>query len=301
MPQTERIAIVGAGLMGNGIAAVFASRGHDVTLYDPLPAALEAAPARIRTVLSDLGWDPAALDRVSFQTKLESAVQDADFVTEAAPEKLALKQDLFVRISESTGPECLLASNTSVIPIGQIGARMKDAGRLLGTHWWNPPYLIPLVEVVQAERTEPRWIAKCMDLLQRAGKRPVHVKKDVPGFVGNRLQHALWREAIALVDAGVCDASTVDQVVKNSFGIRLPVLAPLENADLVGLDLTEDIHNVILPHLSRGERPSPILCEKVRAGELGMKSGKGFYDWTPEKADEVRTRLVNHLRSVLKP
>jgi 3-hydroxybutyryl-CoA dehydrogenase len=301
MSKPERIAIVGAGLMGTGIAAVFASRGHQVILHDPLPGALDAAPRRVRSVLSDLGWDLAALDRVSFQPKLEAALRDAAFVTEAAPEKLELKQELFVRIGAATGPECLLASNTSVIPIGQIGARMKDASRLVGTHWWNPPYLIPLVEVVQAERTEPRWIAKCMDLLERAGKRRVHVKKDVPGFVGNRLQHALWREAIALVDAGVCDAATVDQVVKNSFGIRLPVLAPLENADLVGLDLTEDIHNVILPHLSRGDRPSPILSDKVRAGELGMKSGKGFYDWTPEKADEVRARLVQHLRSVLKP
>lgn len=301
MSQPERIAIIGAGLMGNGIAAVFAAHGHEVALHDPVPAALEAAPARIRAVLSDLGWEAAAAGRVSLHAKLEDAVHNADFVTEAAPEKLPLKQEIFVRLGEATGRECLLASNTSVIPIGQIGAKMKDASRVLGTHWWNPPYLIPLVEVVQAERTDPAWIARCMDLMQRIGKHPVHVRKDVPGFVGNRLQHALWREAIALVDAGVCDASTVDEVIKNSFGIRLPVLAPLENADLVGLDLTEDIHNVILPHLDRGERPGRVLSEKVRKGELGMKTGKGFYDWTPEKADEVRARLIRHLRSVLKP
>jgi 3-hydroxybutyryl-CoA dehydrogenase len=301
MGRPERIAIIGAGLMGNGIAAVFAARGHAVALHDPVPAALEAAPARIRTVLADLGWEMAAVGRVALHPKLEDAVRDADFVTEAAPEKLPLKQEIFVRLAETTGPECLLASNTSVIPIGQIGANMKDASRVVGTHWWNPPYLIPLVEVVQAERTDPAWIPRCMELLQRVGKRAVHVKKDVPGFVGNRLQHALWREAIALVDAGVCDASTVDEVIKNSFGIRLPVLAPLENADLVGLDLTEDIHKVILPHLDRGERPGRILADKVRKGQLGMKTGRGFYDWTPEKADEVRARLIRHLRALLKP
>jgi 3-hydroxybutyryl-CoA dehydrogenase len=297
----ERITIVGAGLMGNGIAAVFAARGHEVTLHDPVPAALQAAPARIRAVLADLGWDAAAAGRVKLEGTLEAAVAGADFVTEAAPEKLELKQELFARIGPATGPDCLLASNTSVIPIGRIGAKMADASRLVGTHWWNPPYLIPLVEVVQAEKTDPKWIPRCMALLERAGKRPVHVKKDVPGFVGNRLQHALWREAIALVDAGVCDAATVDEVIKSSFGIRLPVLAPLENADLVGLDLTEDIHNVILPHIDRGEKPGRILSEKVKKGELGMKTGKGFYDWTPEKADEVRARLVKHLKSVLKP
>jgi 3-hydroxybutyryl-CoA dehydrogenase len=297
----EKIAIIGAGLMGNGIAAVFAARGHSVTLHDPLPAALQGAPARIQAVLSDLGWDAAAIERVKFEGDLRAAVADADFVTEAAPEKLELKQDIFAQLEAASKPGCLLASNTSVIPIGRIGAQMKDASRLVGTHWWNPPYLIPLVEVVQAERTDPKWIAVCMQLLERVGKRPVHVKKDVPGFVGNRLQHALWREAIALVDAGVCDAATVDEVIKSSFGIRLPVLAPLENADLVGLDLTEDIHNVILPHIDRSDKPGRILSEKVKKGELGMKSGKGFYDWTPEKADEVRARLVRHLKAVLKP
>jgi 3-hydroxybutyryl-CoA dehydrogenase len=301
MVGTEKIAVIGAGLMGNGISAVFASRGHAVTLHDPLAAALEAAPARIEAVLVDLGWDAGSIGRIRFEPSLEAAVADADFVTEAAPEKLELKQELFARMEPASRPDCLLASNTSVIPIGRIGAKMKDASRLVGTHWWNPPYLIPLVEVVQADRTDPKWIPKCMELLERVGKRPVHVKKDVPGFVGNRLQHALWREAIALVDAGVCDAATVDAVIKSSFGIRLPVLAPLENADLVGLDLTEDIHKVILPHIDRGEKPAGVLSDKVKKGELGMKSGKGFYDWTPEKADEVRARLVRHLKSVLKP
>ncbi len=303
MANPERIAIIGAGLMGNGIAAVFAARGHQVTLHDPIAAALQAVPGRVAGILKDLGWDAEAVKRVRVEGDLAKAVADADFVTEAALEKLPLKQDLFAQLAAATGPDCILASNTSVIPITDIAAKLndRDAARMLGTHWWNPPYLIPLVEVVQTVRTASGPIERTLDLLKRVGKKPVHVKRDVPGFVGNRLQHALWREAVALVDAGVCDAATVDEVIKNSFGIRLPVLAPLENADLVGLDLTEDIHNVILRHLDCSKEPAAVLRDKVKKGELGMKSGKGFYDWTPESANAVRTRLLNHLRSVLKP
>ena len=303
MNSSENIAIVGAGLMGCGIAAVFAAKGHSVTLHDPFAEALAAAPGRVAGVLADLGWDAGAVKRVRVEGDLAKAVADADFVTEAVLEKLALKQDLFVQLAASTGADCILASNTSVIPITDIAAKLNDsdAARMLGTHWWNPPYLIPLVEVVQTVRTGSGAIQKTLDLLRRVGKKPVHVKRDVPGFVGNRLQHALWREAVALVDAGVCDAATVDEVIKNSFGIRLPVLAPLENADLVGLDLTQDIHDVILKHLDRSEAPAAILRDKVKKGELGMKSGKGFYDWTPESANAVRTRMLNHLRAVLKP
>ena len=301
MNSLKRVAVIGAGLMGNGIAAVFAARGHEVSIHDPIPQALAAAPGRISAILKDVDWDESAVKRVSFVADLEEAVQGAEFVTEAALEKLPLKQEIFARLAAATGPECILASNTSVIPITDIGARLSDAdaSRVLGTHWWNPPYLVPLVEVIQTTRTAPERITQCMELLESVGKRPVHVKRDVPGFVGNRLQHALWREAIALVDSGVCDAATVDLVVKNSFGIRLPVLAPLETADLVGLDLTEDIHKVILPHLDRSQQPAAIVSEKVRKGELGMKTGKGFYDWTPESANAVRTRMLNHLKAAL--
>jgi 3-hydroxybutyryl-CoA dehydrogenase len=298
----ERIAIVGAGLMGNGIAAVFAARGHEVRLHDPVPAALDAVPGKVAGILRDIGEDAHAAARVRVHAVLEDALRDADFVTEAAPEKLPLKQDLFVRMAAATGPECILASNTSVIPITAIGAKLADADakRTIGTHWWNPPYLIPLVEVVQTARSDPGNIERCMDLLKRAGKLPLHVKRDVPGFVANRLQHALWREAIALVQGGVCDAETVDLAIKNSFGVRIAALAPLENADLVGLDLIEDIHNVILPDLDRSQAPSPLLVDKVKKGELGVKSGKGFYDWTPDKADAVRARMLAHLRAALR-
>src|SRR5512145_1125832 len=215
----EKVAVIGAGLMGHGIAQVFAVKGHEVMIQDPFPEALARVPERVRANLHSLGLDESAAERISLHNTLEAAAEEADIVFEAAPENLALKQDIFARLSKSTPPGCILASNTSVIPIGEIAAKAEDPGRILGTHWWNPPYLIPLVEVIQASRTESVYIERCMDLLRRAGKVAVHVKRDVPGFVGNRLQHALWREAISIVAAGICDAETVDLVVKNSFGM----------------------------------------------------------------------------------
>lgn len=294
----EKIAIVGAGLMGHGIAQVFAVRGHTVAIHDPYAEALARVPERVRANLRILGLAESAVERISLHSTLEAAVKQADIVFEAAPEDLALKQDIFAQLAAATQPNCILASNTSVIPIGEIAAKVEDARRVLGTHWWNPPYLIPLVEVVQAPRTEPLYVEKCIDVLQRAGKVAVHVKRDVPGFVGNRLQHALWREAISIVADGICDAETVDLVVKNSFGMRLPVLGPLENADLVGLDLTLAIHKVILRHLESSGAPSPLLARYAGEQRLGMKTGRGFYDWTPETAQSVRERLTRHLRSV---
>jgi 3-hydroxybutyryl-CoA dehydrogenase len=295
----ERVAVVGAGLMGHGIAQVFAVKGHAVAIHDPFPDVLARVPERVRANLRALGLPEAAAEKISLHTTLEDAVKQADIVFEAAPESLALKQDLFAQLVAATPPDSILASNTSVIPIGSIAAKSDDPRRILGTHWWNPPFLIPLVEVIQAPRTDPEFIEKTIALLQRAGKVAVHAKRDVPGFIANRLQHALWREAISMVAAGVCDAETVDLAVKNSFGLRLPVLGPLENADLVGLDLTLAIHNVILRDLEASGEPSLLLQKCVAEQQLGMKTGKGFYEWTPESAQEVRDRLIRHLRAVL--
>lgn len=292
----ENIAIIGAGLMGHGLALVFASGGHKVSITDPFEESRQSVKPRIAATLQSLGRVEDALDLISVTVDLPSAVREADIVVEAAPEKLALKQALFTELEAFARPDAILASNTSVIPIGQIAERVASKHRVLGTHWWNPPYLVPLVEVIQTEATAPETVSRMMALLASLGKVPVHVKKDVAGFVGNRLQHALWREAIALVAEGVCDAETVDLVVKNSFGRRLAVLGPLENADLVGTDLTLDIHENVLPHLNHVAGPSPYLRELVAGGRLGFKSGHGFRTWTePEKA-ALREKVLNHLK-----
>ena len=295
MTTKPRIAIIGAGLMGHALALVFADGGHEVTVTDPFPDTLATVKTRIAATLKMLGKDDAASASVALHATLAEAVKAADIVIEAAPEKLPLKQDIFEQLEQHARPEALLASNTSVIPIGQIAARVQSKHRILGTHWYNPPYLVPLVEVIQTESTAPETISTVMALLTGLGKVPVHVKRDVPGFVGNRMQHALWREAIALIDEGVCDAETVDLVVKNSFGRRLAVLGPIENADQVGADLTLDIQTYLLPHLNRATEPTRTLRDLVANGKLGFKTNQGFKTWTESQKVQLRARVLEHL------
>jgi 3-hydroxybutyryl-CoA dehydrogenase len=211
-------------------------------------------------------------------------------------EDLALKQKLFGEIEKHVRPDTILASNTSVIPITAIMQGLRRRDRAVGTHWWNPPFLVPLVEVIETPWTSAATVAFTMKLHADAGKKPAHVKTDVPGFIGNRLQHALWREAISLVENGICDAATVDAVIKASFGRRLAVLGPLENADLVGTDLTLAIHNIVLPHIESRAAASPYLEKLVADDKLGMKSGQGFYPWTAEQKDALRKRVLDHLK-----
>jgi 3-hydroxybutyryl-CoA dehydrogenase len=292
----ERIAIIGAGLMGHGLAAVFADAGHSVTITDPDKATLDAVLERVTNTLRSIDKSPHAVARVFPIADLSATVEEADIIIEAAPEKLALKQDIFKRLESAAKPNAILASNTSVIPIGQIGAHVKSKHRVIGTHWWNPPYLVPLVEVIQTEDTSSATVETMMTLLKKIGKQPVHVKKDVPGFVGNRLQHAMWREAVALVADGVCDAETIDLVVTSSFGRRLAVLGPMANADMVGTDLALDIQNSILPHLNRSTEPTDYLKSLVAQGKLGFKSNIGFQNWTEDAKQNLRKKVTEHLK-----
>jgi 3-hydroxybutyryl-CoA dehydrogenase len=291
-----RIAVVGAGLMGHGIAQVFALAGHDVTITDTVAQNLDTAKARIAANLRDLGDDERAAERVTPLADLAAAVREADYVVEAVSENLPLKQKLFAEIERHVRADAILASNTSVIPITSIMQGLNKRERALGTHWWNPPFLVPLVEVIETQWTSPQAVAWTMELHQKAGKKPAHVKKDVPGFIGNRLQHALWREAISLVENGICDAETVDAVVKASFGRRLAVLGPIENADQVGTDLTLAIHETVLPAIESRPGASPYLKKMVAEGKLGFKSGEGFRKWTAEQQAALRARVMAHLK-----
>jgi 3-hydroxybutyryl-CoA dehydrogenase len=292
-----RIAVIGAGLMGHGIAQVFALAGHDVTIYDSIAASLDTVKARILINLKDLGDDQKAVERVTPVSDLVQAVGNADYVVEAILEDLPLKQKLFAEIESYIRPDTILASNTSVIPITRIMEGLKQRERALGTHWWNPPYLVPLVEVIETQWTSRPALDFTMKLHAAAGKKPAHVKKDVPGFIGNRLQHALWREAVALVENGICDAETVDTVIKSAFGRRLAVLGPLENADMVGTDLTLAIHRTVLPDIDSRPRPSPYLEKLVKDRKLGFKSGEGFRKWSPEQQAALRSKVLQHLKS----
>jgi len=295
--MTKRIAILGGGLMGHGIAQVFACAGHTVAITDPIEEVRARILSRIAANLGDGEGDLSALQRIEVTDSLCACVASADWVIEAAPEHLELKQQIFADVERAARPDTILASNTSVIPISQIMALVERKDRTLGTHWWNPPHLVPLVEVVRTYETANSAVNATMQLLRAVGKSPVEVKKDVPGFVGNRLQHALWREAIALVAEGVCDAKTVDEVVKASFGARLAVLGPLENADLVGIELTRAIHGYVFPALDRAMSPSPYLDDLISKGRLGFKSGAGFRDWSDDEQNALRARVTQHLKA----
>lgn len=297
------ITIIGSGLMGSGIAIIFAVRNYNVTLYDSQEKALSHAVGKIRANLalmaqSGIGDESEiepAINRIKLTLDIKDAVCGADFVFECAPENLELKQTIFYELDSLCPKETILATNTSVISITEIAQKARHQERIVGTHFWNPPFLIPLVEVIRAENTSQETIDRTFDLLMLVGKHPVRVHKDVPGFVGNRLQHALWREAVSIVKKGIADAATVDECVRFGFGLRLPVLGPMENADMVGTDLTLAIHDYILKHLESSPEPSPLLKEKVEKGELGFKTGEGFQKWSPEEAEESRTRLIKYL------
>jgi 3-hydroxybutyryl-CoA dehydrogenase len=298
MASKARIAVLGAGLMGHGIAQVFAQNGHAVRIYDATEAARTSARDRIRANLRDLGEGEGCVDLVAPAATIAEAVGDADFVIEAVFEDLEVKQALFAETELHARADAILASNTSVIPITQITSKLRDRSRALGTHWWNPPFLVPLVEVIRTADTSDAAVASMIALLQAAGKTPAEVKKDVPGFIGNRLQHALWREAISLVQNGICDAETVDSVVKASFGRRLAVLGPLENADMVGTDLTLAIHETVLPAIDHTPGPLPYLKTLVAQGRLGMKSGEGFRKWRLEDQAALRKKVLQHLQTL---
>ena len=306
MSKQISIAVIGAGLMGHGIAQIFAVHGHPVNLMDLEETVLSNAIQSIRSNLelmakkgigSQAEIEPA-VQRISTTIDLAEAVSQAQFVVEAVLEKLDLKQNVFKELDALCPPDTILATNTSVISITEIAQKSKYRGRIVGTHFWNPPYLIPLVEVIRGDESDPEAVDRTYDLLQSVGKHPVRVQKDVPGFVGNRLQHALWREAISIVAHGIADAATVDECIRYGFGLRLPALGPLENADMVGTDLALAIHDYILKHLERSPDPSPLLKEKVEQGMLGFKSGEGFQKWSAEEAQKSRNDLVEYLLEV---
>ena len=298
------IAVIGAGLMGHGIAQVLAHAGHAVVLSDADPAVLGTVRGRIARNLEEMGV-PAApvVERLRTVATLAAAVGDADMVIESVAEVVNVKQGLLAEVASLAPAHAILTSNTSVIPITRLGERLDDdvRGRLVGTHWWNPAHLIPLVEVVRTVYTRQDVVDRTVALLRDAGKVPVVVHRDVTGFIGNRLNQAMWREALALIEAGVCDAETIDTVVKSSFGLRLPVLGPMENADLIGLELTRNLHALLFPDLSDAKTPSPLLDDAIARGATGLAAGAGLRRWTPDDAEAVRRRLAAYLLASTRP
>jgi 3-hydroxybutyryl-CoA dehydrogenase len=294
----RRIAVIGTGMMGPGIALNMARAGYSVELYGRTSDSLARGQANLdlncgRLVeygLADrVGLDAARL-RIQLTTDLAAAMKNADMVFESIFEDLGAKQEMFRQVSQLVSPDAILASNTSGIPIGQIAVGVTHPERFVGAHHWNPPYLMPLVEVIKAEHSSDQAMDVCCAVLERAGKKTVRVMKDIPGQLGNRLQHALWREALALAEDGVASPADIDRMIKYSFSMRMPPIGVFEYMDMVGIDMVDSIHNYLFADLSNRTGASPITQDKIRRGELGMKTGQGFFSWTPEKIEE-RKRL----------
>ncbi len=300
----ERVAVLGAGTMAPGIAAAFAVAGHDVVLWSRRPEAAAEAHAeagrRARFLVErELAPGPAPDDAFSVAERLDD-VAGVDVVVEAIAEELQAKRDLLAQLEAVLRPDVLVATNTSGLRVTDIAAELAAPERVVAMHFWNPAHLMPIVEVGGGERTASETVERAVELARAIGKQPVRVEREVLGFLGTRLQQAVVREAIALVQAGVASAEDVDLAVRTSFGIRFPVTGPLESADLTGLDVIAAIHEYLLPDLDRSTEPQQALRERVAAGDLGVKSGRGFHDWGVRDADDLIRRrdeeLVRRLR-----
>jgi len=282
----KNLAVIGAGAMGSGIAALFASKGLNIVLIDPMPGALDRARAVIDRQLNVYAPDQVqeSLARIRMDAGLEAAA-DVELVIEAVPENLELKRGIFAKLDALCPPHTLFATNTSGLSINAIASAVARRDRFVGAHFFTPADVIPLVEVVRNDDTSDATVAQVMATLRFAGKRPVLVRQDIPGFIANRIQHALAREAISLLEKGVASAEDIDEVVKWSLGIRLALSGPLEQRDMNGIDVHYAIASYLYKDLENRTEPSDLLKSKVDSGQIGAKSGQGFYTWSPERRE----------------
>ncbi|MCI8740927.1 MAG: 3-hydroxyacyl-CoA dehydrogenase family protein [Oscillibacter sp.] len=304
-----KIGVIGGGKMGVGIAQLFAMKGFSVTIIyvgndkergDSIPnmhANLIFLAENDVVSIEDID---AIMGRVSYSEDLH-AVADADIVFECVIENLEVKQDYFQRLDAICSPKTILASNTSAISITEIASKSINKSRIIGTHYWNPPYLIPLVEVIRTADVSDETVNRTFEILLAADKHPVLVKKDVPGFLANRLQHALFREAISIVENGIASPQDVDEAIKYGFGMRVGISAPFEVMDMGGLDLTRSIHAYLFPHIEDTHEAQSLLLKNIKEGRLGFKTdGHGFIDRTKEEMDSEIKNLNVQLIKVAK-
>lgn len=297
------VAVVGAGTMGPGMSVVFASHGFDVRLADIKPDVLERAKATVEVVYKTLigGGLLSAADadagrgRLRYTTDVREAVRGAGFVVEAIPERLGLKQQFFAEAEREVSPETILASNTSGIPITKLGEAVARPERVVGMHWSNPPHLIPVVEVIRGERTSQATVDATRRIVERVGMIPVVVRRDVPGFVENRILYAIMREALHLLEEGIASAEDIDTITRWGIGYKLAVIGPLELLDVAGLDIYDSVASYLNADLSRRADVSPLIKRKVEAGELGIKTGRGLFEYTPDGIAALMQRRMRLL------
>jgi len=302
----KNILIAGGGMMGKNIAFVFSSEpSYEIAVYDIYETDVcggirkNCAQLLEKGVLTEDELS-ARLARIRFTTDIDSPlIAQADLVVEAVFENMDVKRETFAKLEARCRPDTIFCTNTSVMSPTEISRDLKYRSRFVGTHFWNPGHLIPLVEVVKSDATSDETAETVMAVLKGVGKEPVLCRKDVPGFIANRMQHALWRGGGSIVENGIADAETVDKAVKYSFGLRLPQLGPIENSDMVGSDLTWSIHDYLLPYLEDSHEPSALLTKLRDEGKLGFKSGEGFRKWTPEEIERTNAELNSYLIRML--
>jgi 3-hydroxyacyl-CoA dehydrogenase len=305
--EIKQIAVIGAGLMGHGIAQEFAAAGYDVHLNDLSEQILGQAReniARNLHMLADLGLVPAdqaesVPDRIGYSSDLRSAVASADLVIESVSENLSVKHRILADLDDAAPDRAILASNSSSFMPSQLAEATRRPDRVLVAHYFNPPYLLPLVEIVRGPETSDESVTAVYELMARIGKSPVIARKEAPGFIGNRLQVALLREALAIVEQGIASAEDVDRVVMTSFGRRLAAAGPIEIFDLAGWDVIYGLSHLFADIDARHDVP-PAIIERVEKGELGVKTGKGFYNWDPDRIAAARTRIAETLIAILR-
>lgn len=309
MNTCKRIAVLGAGKMGLGISQLFAAKGYEVKVIYVFDDKERGDALKILTESLEILCDnevlkssdiPGILERISFTESLEEAAAFADIIFECIVESLEVKKKHFKLLDQLCDPSIILASNTSAISITEIAADAVHKDRIIGTHFWNPAYLVPLVEVIKTEYVSDETVHRTFELLENAGKKPVLVKKDVPGFLANRMQHALFREALSIVENGIADPKDVDDAIKYGFGMRLAVSAPMEVMDMGGLDLTYSIHNYLFQYLEDAHKPLKILTDKLNEGQLGFKSGYGMQEWPKDKIEEAQRNLTEGIIKIAK-
>lgn len=305
----KQIMVAGPGMMGHAIAQEFALAGFNVILWGRSTQRLELARQKIERNLTELvQWEvisedeiSAAIDRIQTTIDLPAAGSDADVAVEAIVEDLEIKQQFFKDLDRICPEHTIFASNTSSLLPTDLADATQRPDRVLVAHYFNPPYLMPLVEIVRGKSTSDKTVAAVDNLMKAVGKKPIICQKEAPGFIANRLQLVLWREAFDIVQRGIASAQDVDLAVKNSFGRRLGIAGPFEIYEHNdGYDLTLQCEKYILPDLNISRNSYPILLEKIKKGELGAKTGKGFYEWTPEFTEAWRKKMVKNLVGYLK-
>jgi 3-hydroxyacyl-CoA dehydrogenase len=305
MTAVKRAAVIGTGTMGPGMGAVLERAGVDVALYDVSEEQLEKARPGVdlaRSVLDLLGdeGNGAGSAELRFESDLAAALDGVDLVVEAVPEKLELKQQVFADFEQHVPDDAILASNTSGIPITKIAENLEHPERVIGTHWSNPPHLIPMIEIIPGERTSPEVTETTQELVRQIGYYPCTLKKEVPGFVENRVLYAIMRECLALVDEGVVDAEELDLNVKWGIGYKLAVVPPMALLDMAGLDIYNAVASYLNQDLSDEKGVSSTITERVDQGKLGIKTGGGLFDYDAERAAQLQKERAAALVAVRK-